>query len=34
VFSKEKPWALPERPEHVEHHGFVYNPDREQQAGT
>ncbi len=26
VFSEKKPWALPERPEHVEHHGFVYNP--------
>lgn len=26
VFSKKKPWTLPERPPHVEHHGFVYDP--------
>ena len=25
-FSDKKPWALPERPPHVEHHGFVYDP--------
>ncbi len=26
VFSEKKPWELPERPPHVEHHGFVYDP--------
>ncbi len=27
VFSDSKPWALPDRPAHVEHKGFVYDPD-------
>ena len=26
-FSERRPWALPERPPHVEHHGFVYDPE-------
>jgi ferredoxin len=26
VFSDKTPWELPERPPHVEHHGFVYDP--------
>ncbi len=26
VFSQNKCWELPERPEHADHHGFVYNP--------
>lgn len=26
VFSGDAPWSLPEKPPHVEHHGFVYDP--------
>ena len=29
VFSEETPWRLPERPEHVEHHGFIYDPEKD-----
>lgn len=28
VFSEEKPWSLPEKPPHVDHHGFIYDPDK------
>ena len=34
VFSKKKPWALPERPEKRDHQGFVFNPEKEASAGA
>ena len=27
VFSESQPWYLPEKPEHVDHDGFIYDPD-------
>ena len=30
VFSEKTPWELPETPPHVEHHGFVYDPDTDE----
>jgi ferredoxin len=29
VFETKKPWMLDARPPHVEHHGFVYDPDED-----
>ena len=26
ALGKRKPWELPERPSHVEHHYFIYDP--------
>jgi len=34
VFSKEKPWSLPEKPLHVDHHGFIYDPENQDSALT
>ena len=30
VFSEEKPWSLPEKPAPMEHHGFVYDPEKDE----
>jgi len=27
VFSEKKPWALPDKPAHTDHNGFVYDPE-------
>ena len=34
VFSEEKPWRLPEKPQHYheDHHGFSFNPDDPEQG--
>lgn len=34
VFSEEKPWSLPEKPPHVDHHGFIYNLENPETAST
>ncbi len=30
VFSRGKPWSLPEHPEPATHNGFIYDPDQDQ----
>jgi len=30
VFSEKEPWCLPEKPGELEHHGFVYDPDTDE----
>lgn len=36
VFSEDKPWELPEKPEPATHHGFIYDPeaDKDRNAET
>lgn len=34
VFSEEKPWSLPEKPLHVDHHGFIYDPENPESVST
>lgn len=29
-FSDEKPWRLPAKPEHRDHHGFIYDPEKQE----
>jgi epoxyqueuosine reductase len=31
VFSDQKPWEFPEKPEAVDHHGFIYDPDEDKE---
>jgi hypothetical protein len=27
-FSDGEPWRLPDKPEHMDHHGFIYDPEK------